>query len=1246
MKRINNVLGKTALNAIAFSVCFHAANAQAFEVSQQPLMLVESVAPNLIFTLDDSMSMQHSHVPDGLSDPHSRRAKSSTYNALYYNPAVTYTRPKQANGTEFSTSFTSAYVNGFTGGTTVNLSNNYRVSWAASYVGPTQSENPAADYQFTVSLINGSSTNHTTESRATPYTVKRTGNGTCTLTGAGYSNSSTPCTQASGSNARNATVNLRTRGVRAYYYVFDTSLPSCNNNSIHNDNCYRHQEVTSEEEENFANWYSFYRTRALATNSAAHIAFHELPSAIRFTWQNLSETGATNLKNRFKVYNSSHRNDFFTWLKNEDFNLGGTPLRSAIQRAGNFLGTADAWVQTPGQSGGTNHACRPSFHIMMTDGAWNGDSNISLPAKNDNANFSLPDGTAYPRSAPYRDSQGTPLVSDFALHYWATDLRPTLADEVRPYIPYTNANSTTQYWDPRNNPATWQHMVNYIVGLGLSNSLTDPAWSGHAFSGAGYESLKSGDAEWPSVGNNPTSTSNTSIGKVYDLWHAAINSRGDFFSVESPEDMVEAFTDIINRIAERTATAAKPGVSTSVGDQDPADPYAIDITNRVFLSAYDSSDWTGDLTRKDYIRNLTESGVQEVTRWSARNTIPAHSARNIMMANAAGDALVQFQWANLDNDTQTLYNKNPDSPGGNTVDNLGAERVSYLRGDRSREGDTETSFRQRSSVLGDIVNSSPVVVGAPSYVPYLADRIDGARGDYRQFQSDHAARQELVYVGANDGMLHAFDAQSGAEVFAFVPTAVLKKMHKYTGHKYQGGAHLYSVDGTPVVRDVYINGEWRTVLIGTLRAGGKSLFALDITDPTQITLLWEVTNETVGYENLGHTFAQPEIVRLHSGQWAILLGNGYESDTNAASLMVIDIADGALLTELVVDDGSAGPNGLSSVRGADNNGDGIVDYAYAGDLKGNLWRFDLIETTADTSIPDPFLRTLQSGVTPASFQVSYGGHPLFTAKDTTAAADSQAQAITAPPALVRHPTRRGYIVVFGTGKYFETADAAPDTSRNMTVYGIWDRKTRAQPTSSPGTRTRSNLQQQVITTDKTVTFSQTEGATVTREVRIITNNPIVWYTPGTQPGQEDDDSRVAKWGWYVDLRVDGQAREGEMMVNQMLVRGDTVLFSSLIPNEDPCADGTSGWIYAINAHTGARTSYPALDLNMDGKFDSKDNDGTTVVSGYQSSNATGGIAISKDSLIFPDGTGFLPSPDLQGRQSWQVMPLEIETEAE
>src|SRR5690606_15378415 len=136
--------------------------------------------------------------------------------------------------------------------------------------------------------------------------------------------------QTSGSGAKNARVNLTSRGVRAYYYVFDTSRPSCNNNSTTNDNCYRHVEVGADEEENFANWYSFYRTRALATNSAAHIAFHELPSSIRFTWQDLTTSGTnTNLSARFKTYNNAHRTDFFNWLKGQSFSLGGTPLRSA-----------------------------------------------------------------------------------------------------------------------------------------------------------------------------------------------------------------------------------------------------------------------------------------------------------------------------------------------------------------------------------------------------------------------------------------------------------------------------------------------------------------------------------------------------------------------------------------------------------------------------------------------------------------------------------------------------------------------------------------------------------------------------------------------------------------------------------------------------------------------------------------------------------------------------------------------------
>lgn len=1248
--KTKNLLGKTLLSTLAFTLYFHGAtSAYAVQVSQQPLMLVESVAPNLIFTLDNSTSMRRAYVPDDLGNANTRRAKSSTFNAMYYNPATTYILPKKADGTEYTTSFGNARKNGFGTGSGDNLATSYRPTWGSD---TSYGQNPEGEYlvlsSMSVSLPSGQTNNVriydgsvvTSSSPLYPFALEyrfSRPSGNCRVTVAGQTN------RTCNTSSNNATIDLRSQGVRAYYYVFDTSLPSCNDNLTTNDDCYRHQEVLPEEETNFAIWYSFYRSRALATNTAAHIAFYDLPSSIRFTWQDLNTSN--DLNSRFKVYNSSHKSDFYSWLQTQAFSLAGTPLRSAMRRAGTFLESSSAWVQTPGQSGGTVHACRPSFHITMTDGLWNslqGSSNLSLPARHDKASFTLEDGTEYSGTlAPYPDSETHqhPVLADYAMHYWATDLRPGLDDEVKPYTPFPNSNSATQYWDPRNNPATWQHMVNYIVSLGLTNSLTDPEWTGSTFSGPGYQALKDGTKAWPSVGSNPNNNT-TEIGKVYDLWHAAINSRGEFFSAESPEDMVKAFNDIINRIAERTATAAKPGVSTSVGVPDPDDPYQVDILNRLFYSAYDSTDWSGDLTRYDLRRNVYNGSIERTLKWSAKNSIGAPSNRAIKIVNASGTGLVDFSYLNLGSH-QDIFNRNPDSTTGSATDNRGEERVAYLRGDRTAEGESSTHFRQRSSVLGDIVNSSPVLVGAPSYLPYLADKIDGTAGDYRKFYEDNKSRRELVYVGANDGMLHAFDAENGDEVFAFVPSVVLPNMPKLTGQSYQGGAHLYFVDGTPVVRDVYIGDKWRTILIGTLRAGGKSLFALDITDPGDISLLWEVSNQTPEYENLGYTFAQPEIVRLHSGQWAVLMGNGYDSTNDVASLFVIDIEDGTLLRELVVDNGTNGANGLSSVRGADNNGDGVADYAYAGDLRGNLWRFDLINHM-ETNVPDPFARSRQIGVTPAAFATSYGGSPLYTARDTNAAPDSQVQAITAIPSLVRHPTRRGYIVMFGTGKYFETADAAPDTSRNMSVYGIWDRKTRAEPTtiSDAGTLTRQNLQQQLITAENVTNFERDDESSINREVRTISQERIQWYVPNTTPAQEVDSASVSRWGWYVDLSVN-QTLEGEMMVNPMLARGDTLLFSSLIPNEDPCADGTTSWIYAINAHTGGRTRLPALDFNSDGRFDGKDTDGGTVVSGYKS-DAPGGISLSKDGLLFgsSDSIGFNVSPELQGRQSWHIMPLE------
>lgn len=1209
------LISKTLISAGLFSLVCYSGISQA-AVSQQPLMLVESVAPNLILTLDSSGSMRFGFAPDTMKDDrNTRRAKSSTYNPLYYNPEVEYRLPVKldANGNEilggYTTSFTNAYHNGFqTGHGTVNLSSEYRVAWDWNI------NTSKPDYRYS-----GTNTNNRVY---TSYTG----------TGVVYRLAENPSSDFSGATQT---------GVPAYYYVYDESLLNCSNN-INSDNCYKKVDVGADEQENFAIWYSFYRNRALATLSAANLAFNDLPSSIRFTWQDLSNCTTLNSNgckgNYLRSYTDRHKGNFFSWLSEVKFD-GGTPLRAALGRAGSFLEGNTAWAFNPNpmKANGTRDntiqspefSCRPAFHIMMTDGMWNGANASPSNLRADHSSFSLPGIGNYTSSRrPFGDSTKNTLA-DLAMHYWATDLRPSLDNDVKPYMPFKGPNEN---WDPRNNPATWQHMVNYTMGLGLSQSLTATGlqWEGDTFSG-GYTNLLSGARSWPAASDGDDNN-------VYDLWHAAINSRGEFFSVDRPEDMIQAFNDIINRIAERTATAAAAGTTTSVSPSDDPDNFSFATQNRTFLPEFNSEYWSGDI-KHELITRSAEGTYTVEHKWYASAAINAQGSRNIYMGGGSGTSgLIDFTYSNLPAAMKTIFDRNPDSLS-NTADNRGADRVAYLKGNRSKEGNADNQFRRRASVLGDIINATPVVVGAPEYLPYVADKIDGDSGDYLAFQQAHQGRPELIYVGANDGMLHALSTTDGREVFAFVPRAVMQHMPKLTGQSYAGGGHRFYVDGTPVVRDVYIGGTWRTVLIGTLRAGGKSLFALDITNPgadgSGVELLWEITDQTEGYENLGYSFPEPEVVRLHSGEWAVLQGNGYDSAEGVASMFIINIANGDLIKELVAEEGASGANGLSSVRGADNNGDGLVDYAYAGDLQGNLWRFDLVKTTNSDITGDPFGPTYQTGVTAANYVVSYNGNPLYRARY----AGGQVQSITAPPSLVRHPTRRGYIVLFGTGKYFETDDAAPDTTKANSMYGIWDRLTKAQSGSHPSSLTRANLQAQEIVEETVTTFSNDDGPSVSRQVRYITDNDVEWYPEGTTPEQEKNNSNVQNWGWYVDLEVG--SKKGEMMIQRMSARGDTLLFSSLTPNEDPCADGATYMAYAINAHTGARTRHPTFDFNQDGRHDMQDTDGTRVPSAYATESP---INLSRDGSVIEIGgvVGFAAAARTHGRLTWQSMPLEVE----
>lgn len=1248
------------------------------EVSQVPLGLSEGVPPNMLLTLDDSGSMRFSFTPDGIGSGYDdRKGKSSTYNAAYYNPNTIYNIPPFFNksGVEITlgTSFSKAWHNGFqTGVGSIDLSKEYQVGWdipvdkapssytygnSSNYTGTGRiyrlAKNPSADFDTSSwTNITKNSTVESTNSKNIVFKIQRTSKSSCTATAKipGFAQEFTAdCTRYNdGKNTYDNyfVASLSTRAVPAYYYIYDTSLKG--NCTIDNDDCYKLQFVKNSEQQNFANWYSFYRNRALSTLSAASVAFYDLSPDVRLSWQALTNCSSFNSSaegcgvNTFRPYSTIQKGGLYNWFSTMTFN-GGTPLRLAMDRAGKFLQKDTAWQKYLNGEGvnttENKYACRPSYHVLMTDGMWNGDDGSPSGTFNhDNTDITLPDSQAYAPKRPYKNSVDNTLA-DIAMHYWATDLNKGLDNKVPAYIPYKNDDSAKEYWDPRNNPATWQHMSNFIVGLSLSKALThnNLPWGGTTHAGVGYQNLLS-NTDWPSTIKADDSKN------VYDLWHAAINSRGEFYSVDTPDAMVQAFKDILTRIADRKSSAAAPGTSTSL-ESDGAEEDAADrLASYSYQTSFDSGDgWVGDIKKvKKYRKyNKDKNTFEDVVEegWSAKERMPSANSRKIWIAGGGSSKLQEFETANAGSVSTTnslayYLNINPE-PGTQVA--TWQQRLEYLRGSKENEGDAAGKLRPRSSILGDFLASQPVIVSGARYLEGFANRLESPETGaptttYSTFMASIANRRGQLYVGGNDGMLHAFDTATGEEKFAFIPTAVFPKLNKLTGKNY---THEYYVDGTPVVADVYDStaSKWRTILVGTLRAGGKGLFALDITDPDNIQLLWEFGENSITGNNAvkpGYSFPQPTVARLHNGQWAVVTGNGYKGEgTNngAAALYVINAITGVMIQSLEVQSPNAagGENGLSSPRLADYDSDGVADYAYAGDLHGNLWRFDLLGAGASAPTVTPPSNGNYGAInSPATFSVSYGGKPMFTATSTVG---GKPQPITSAPSLVRHPTRKGYLVMFGTGKYFEIGDKTGEESFAQTVYGIWDMKTKAEATSAE-TVSRSKLQQQTITSATTGTGKTTK---VERDARIISNNAVEWYT------DFDSTKPVNKRGWYLDLTLGGF--DGEMMIENMRSLGSMLLLQTLVPNDDPCANGNTNWLYAINPATGGRTLHHAFDTQA------ADN---TIVSAIKF-GSEGGVSISsneKGLTANGDGSGggsgvpepIYLDPSSLGRQSWRMVP--------
>lgn len=379
------------------------------------------------------------------------------------------------------------------------------------------------------------------------------------------------------------------------------------------------------------------------------------------------------------------------------------------------------------------------------------------------------------------------------------------------------------------------------------------------------------------------------------------------------------------------------------------------------LNAYNVNTATGALT-------LAWSATDQFPVWGPMNSTTG--ARQIYYNN--GGSFAAFQGA---------------------VGGMSSSVVNYLRGDRSGEQNNGGSFRNRRGILGDIVNSQPTYVGAPNSRLYAGQSFAGASA-YPAFASAQSSRTPVLFVGANDGMMHAFNANTGREMFAFVPTEGMSKLHGAGNYSDPNYEHKYTVDGSLTAADWYNGSSWKTVVVGTMGRGGKSVFAFDVTNPASPTLMWEINNAAFG-NNIG----QPIVAQVADGDWRVLLGNGPNSTAGIAQLVMIRLSNGTVST---VSTGVGADNGLSGVNAWSSHGDGIVDTVYAGDLKGNLWRFN-----------------------PVAGSVS-----LMYAAGAT-------KPITATPLVARNPRTLQIWVFVGTGRYLNSADVASKSVQ--TWYGLIDR---------------------------------------------------------------------------------------------------------------------------------------------------------------------------------------------------------------
>ena len=1169
---------------LALATLSTAASAASIDIATTPVSKGSGVAPNLLYIHDDSTSMRWDYMPDGTTHDFAAYApkpgetaqpwwgrcmgkinihdcKNPAKNTIYYNPELTYEPPVRPNpsgdGTMISlgnSDFNNAWVNGYDlagRDGTGNYPDDVNLKPWSKWPRRINLASPPANYQIYAGHYNGSAL-----------------------------------------------------------------VPV----------------VTAAERQNFANWFSYYSTRGLLAKGGISRAFADLDPNIRVGYgsictglgsrESCTTGGAKNYQDGsavqigavrrgvrpFKdltghpVYGTqSFKTEFYNWLFGiTQGDTNPTPLRAALDWSGQYYQNSTnigPWANYPGIDKGplseTASTCRKSYVLLMTDGYWDdadgakSNSNLWSVMENkwwniDNISYDVvPRHSAgptyqytYEEMNAFKDEwKGT--LADIAMYYWSRDLVPVMENRVAP---------------TKRDPGYWQHMNTLTVGLGVTPVGVDPE---DAFARAETRPpLPVIPNYWPDPGH-------TNPAKITDQLHAAVNGHGYFMSAKNPQEFEDGIREALSQMIEggRGAVGAMAANSTALTSE-----------TRLYSSVYDPAGWSGELKATALCtavmvekkqNGCTEVGAERPSGgWMA--SIPAHDARTILTWD--GTASKAFTFATLSIAQRAALNND-------------AGLVDYLRGDTSKEGNP---YRRRQGALGDIVNSG-ILYADPGVDNHgwirAASVVPAQRQAYqtRMVNALEAAgtpeHKRTVFVGANDGMLHAFNADTGVERFAYVPNAAYEHLKKLADANY---THRYFVDGTPISGDIDLgegttSPNWHSLVVTSTGAGGRAYFALDVENVNSPTALWEVSGggadvsafpATAGFEALGVAIGRAAIVRTNDtdNPWVTIFGNGYNSRADAgdrksqqARLFIVNARTGALVRQISTGVGSDdAPNGLATPLLVDYDGNGAADAAYAGDLQGNLWKFDL------------------SGAS-STWNVAFAGKPLLKATD----ASGKPQPITAQPEAMRRKGHAGEVMVYvGTGRYFAVDD--PEDMSLQSLYGVADpcgntATCAATPTNPADTSlyTRANLTGQTLSA----------GSVGTAETRTLSQNPQA------APGDK---------GFYVDLSVGGM-REGERVIANALMYYDRVYFVTLLPGgtSDSCnsSNSSDSWLYAIDPWQGG-----ALDFSVFGE--SYGNVSGVKIPG---GSGTGIVPIGERVYTDPDSNFKNQGNISYGRRTWRSL---------